>query len=884
MSEKKYVFAFGDKEASDENVVLLGNKGAQLSEMTRMGLPVPPGFTVSTEACKLALESDGDLPENIWEEVNEAVSELETNMGKKFGHGPSPLFVSVRSGSFVSMPGMMDTILNLGMNEKTVDAFAREINDSRPAWDSYRRFIQMFGEVVLGCEGEEFEHIINEVKNEKNVRLDTELTADDLHDLSERFKKHVKDSIGKTFPEDASEQLRLSISAVFNSWNNKRAINYRKANKLPDDAGTACNVQAMVFGNMGDDSGTGVGFTRNPATGEKEHYGEFLTNAQGEDIVAGIRTPKPIDSMKAILPDAYEELIKVYELLERHYKDMQDFEFTIEKNKLYVLQTRTGKRTGPAAAKIAVDMAKEGLINKETAVMRFKPDQLEQLLHPILDPKVDLEVIATGLAASPGAGSGKVVFTADEAEAEGEKGPVILVRQETSPDDIHGMIAAKGILTARGGMTSHAAVVARGMGKPCVAGCEEIVVNAKAKEFIVGERTVKSGDYITLDGGTGRVILGKVPTIDPQFSGEFGEMMQWTDEFRKLGVRTNADVPKDCKVAVEFGAEGIGLCRTEHMFFEKDRIPIVQRMILAESTEERQIELDKLLPIQRQDFVGIFREMKGFPVTIRLLDPPLHEFLPNREELMVEVAVAKAKGETGEELKKKENLLKRVNQLHEFNPMLGHRGCRLAISYPEIARMQATAIFEATCDILEEGKKVLPEVMIPVLGLPEEFTNQRKIIDEVAVEVMERRNRKFEYTVGTMVELPMACIRAADIAEYADFFSFGTNDLTQTTFGYSRDDSGKFIKEYLQLGILKEEPFAVLNQEGVGVLMKMAVNDGRKTNPKLKVGICGEHGGEPKSVDFCHRSGLDYVSCSPFRVPVARLAAAHAAIKEKRSK
>jgi pyruvate,orthophosphate dikinase len=739
----------------------------------------------------------------------------------------------------------------------------------------------MFGNVVMGIEKEAFESIIHEIKKKRKLKLDIDMTADDLKGLVARFKSRVKQIAKRDFPQDHWEQLLMARDAVFNSWNNPRAITYRKLNDIPGNLGTAVNVQAMVFGNMGDTSATGVGFTRDPSTGAKVFYGEYLTNAQGEDVVAGIRTPHPIVDLEKEMPEVYKQLRDITSRLERHYRDIQDFEFTVQEGKLFMLQTRTGKRTAHAAVKIAVDMVQEGLITKEEAVLRVEPASLDQLLHPIIDPKAKVEVIARGLPASPGAASGKVVFTADEAVRLAKKEKVILVRPETTPDDIHGMDAAKGILTARGGMTSHAAVVARGMGKPCVAGCESIRVDLKAEKFFVGKYTVKVGDFITIDGGTGRVITGKVQTKDPEVSGDFGTLMKWADEVRTLGVRANADIPRDAKMARQFGAEGIGLCRTEHMFFAEDRLPIVQQMILANTTEGREKALNKLLPMQRSDFKGLFEAMAGLPVTIRLLDPPLHEFLPKREELMVEIAVMQAKKASRAVIAKKEKLLHRIEELHEFNPMLGHRGCRLGIVYPEITRMQVRAIIEATCELAKKGKKVVPEIMVPLVGMKKELENQKELIKRTADEVMHKKGVKIEYLVGTMIELPRAAIVADEIAKDAEFFSFGTNDLTQTTFGFSRDDAGKFINHYTENGIMDKDPFQTLDQEGVGQLVKMGVTRGRSTRKDLKVGICGEHGGDPASVEFCFKIGLNYVSCSPFRVPIARLAAAQAKLKEK---
>jgi len=789
--------------------------------------------------------------------------------------------VSVRSGAKFSMPGMMDTILNLGLNDDTAKALERRSSNPRFAQDCYRRFIQMFGNIVLGIKKEEFDARFEKVKEENRARADTDLDARALAEVVRRYKKLVEERTGKPFPQEPRQQLKMARDAVFRSWNNPRARTYRKMHKISESLGTAVNVQMMVFGNLGERSATGVGFTRNPSTGAKEFYGEFLVNAQGEDVVAGIRTPLPVAQLEKILPEAYRQLRGIAQRLERHYRDMQDFEYTIQDGKLYMLQTRTGKRTGRAALKIAHDMVKEKLIKPREAVLRVEPAQLEQLLHPIIDDSQELTVLAKGLPASPGAAVGRVVFTADEAAARGRSEPVVLVRAETVPDDIHGMDAAVGILTARGGMTSHAAVVARGMGKCCVAGCEAVRIREAEKLFSVNGRTVREGDWISLDGTTGRVILGQARTMNPDpASGEFAEFMSWADRERRLGVRANADIPRDAQVARRFGAEGIGLCRTEHMFFAEERLPHVQAMILAETEPKRREALAKLLPMQREDFKGLFTAMDGLPVTIRLLDPPLHEFLPRREVLMVEIERLKMAGKDAE-VAEKQRLLERVEQLHEFNPMLGHRGCRLGITYPEITEMQARAIFEAACEVAAEGVKVLPEVMIPLVGHVRELALQRELVDKVAAEVFQGKNRKVAYLVGTMIELPRAALTAEQIAREADFFSFGTNDLTQTTFGFSRDDTGRIIREYERLGILTDDPFQVMDPEGVGALVRMGTERGRRARPKLKVGICGEHGGDPASVEFCHHVGLNYVSCSPYRVPVARLAAAQAAIKEE---
>ncbi len=884
-TEKKYIYFFGSGKADGTGTMKdqLGGKGAGLAEMTNAGVPVPPGFTITTEVCNLFYELGKRVPDGLDNEMREYMKKVEDALGGnfKFGDVDRPLLVSVRSGSKFSMPGMMDTVLNLGLNGQTIQGLIRRTGNERFAWDAYRRFIQMFGNVVMGIEKEVFEHIIQDVKKKKKVKLDIELTAEDLKGLVERFKSKVKQVMKRDFPQDPWEQLTMARDAVFGSWNNPRAITYRKLNDIPGNLGTAVNVQSMVFGNMGETSATGVGFTRDPSTGAKVFYGEYLTNAQGEDVVAGIRTPHPIADLEKEMPQVYRQLHDITTRLEKHYRDVQDFEFTVQGGTLFMLQTRTGKRTAQAAVKIAVDMVSEGLIAKEEAVLRVEPASLDQLLHPIIDPKARIEVIAKGLPASPGAASGKVVFTADEAVKQAKKDKVILVRPETTPDDIHGMDAAKGILTARGGMTSHAAVVARGMGKPCVAGCESIRVDLKAEKFSVGKYTVKMGDWITIDGGTGRVIIGKVPTKDPEVSGDFGTLMKWADEARTMGVRANADIPRDARMAIQFGAEGIGLCRTEHMFFAEDRLSIVQQMILADTTEGREKALARLLPMQRSDFKGLFETMDGLPVTIRLLDPPLHEFLPKREELMVEIAVMRVKRASKAAITKKEKLLHRVEELHEFNPMLGHRGCRLGIVFPEITRMQTRAIIEAACDVVKKGKKVVAEIMVPLVGIKKELQNQKDLIKTTADEVMKKKGVTVEYSVGTMIELPRAAVIADEIAKEAEFFSFGTNDLTQTTFGFSRDDAGKFIAYYTDNSIMEKDPFQTLDQEGVGLLVKMGVEKGRSTRSNLKVGICGEHGGDPASVEFCYRAGLNYVSCSPYRVPIARLAAAHAKLKEK---
>jgi len=884
-SKKKFVYFFGNGKAEGNGTMrdLLGGKGAGLAEMTNAGVPVPAGFTITTETCNLYYANKMKVPAGLDEQIKVNLAKLEKAMGKKFGDSKNPLLVSVRSGAKFSMPGMMDTILNLGLNDVTVQGMAAATGNDRFAYDSYRRFIQMFGNVVLGIEKEVYEKALSAKKAEVGAKLDTELTADDLKSLVTTFKEITRREAGQDFPQDPMTQLAMARDAVFKSWNNERAIYYRKMNDIPADLGTGVNVQAMVFGNMGDDSGTGVGFTRNPSTGENIFYGEYLTNAQGEDVVAGVRTPQPIAKLEEEMPAVFKQLHGITKRLEKHYRDVQDFEFTIERGKLYMLQTRVGKRTAQAAIRIAVDMVKEGLISKETAIQRVQPSQLDQLLHPIIDPAAEVTILAKGLPASPGAAAGKVVFTAEDAVrwAEELDENVILVREETCPDDIHGMEVSQGILTARGGMTSHAAVVARGMGKCCVAGCEDIKIAEDGKFFEVDGKVFKEGDWITLNGATGEVLEGKVPTKDPELSGEFGEFMTWADQFRKLKVRANADIPRDASKAREFGAEGIGLCRTEHMFFAEDRLPHMQAMILATNEEGRRAALDKLLPMQRADFKGLFDSMKGFPVTIRLLDPPLHEFLPKREELMVEVAKLEVTNPDSSELEEKKKVLARVQELHELNPMLGHRGCRLGITYPEITEMQVRAIAEAAAECHAEGNKVVPEIMIPLVGNVLELKNQKEIAERVIREVNAEKGVNFDYMIGTMIELPRAAVTADEIAQQAQFFSFGTNDLTQTTLGFSRDDAGKVISNYLANNILEKDPFQTLDVNGVGRLVGMAVERGRQTRPNIKLGICGEHGGDPASVKFCHNIGLNYVSCSPYRVPIARLAAAQAVIESK---
>lgn len=872
---KKWVYLF--KEGNAGMKALLGGKGANLAEMTNIGLPVPQGFTVTTEACTEYYDQGKKLSEEMIEQINVSLEVMETLYDKKFGNKENPLLVSVRSGAKFSMPGMMDTILNLGLNDETVAGIAEITQNERFAFDSYRRFIQMFGDVVQEIGKEKFDHVLDSKKEQKGYKDDTELTAEDLKQIVVDYKKIVKEETGKDFPLDPKTQLLLAIEAVFRSWNNNRAITYRNMNDIPHDIGTAVNVQSMVYGNMGNDCGTGVAFTRNPATGEKRLFGEFLINAQGEDVVAGIRTPKDIDDLKDIMPEIYKQFHDTAQLLETHYKDMQDIEFTIEKSKLYMLQTRNGKRTAAAALCAAVEMVEEGLITKEEAILRLEPLSLDQLLHPTFEDKAlkEAKVLATGLPASPGAATGKVYFTAEAvcaAVANGEE--TLLVRKETSPEDIEGMYAANGILTARGGMTSHAAVVARGMGKCCVAGCETIKVDENVKQFTVNGIVYKEGDYISLDGSTGKVYQGSIKTVTPELSGHFGQIMEWADEFRTLDVRTNADTPRDAEVALRFGAQGIGLCRTEHMFFDEARIPSVRRMILSETKEQREKALAEILPMQKEDFIGIYKAMEGRPVTVRLLDPPLHEFLPT-EEKDIE-ALAKDLGIT------KEDMIVVINDLEEFNPMLGHRGCRLAITYPEIAAMQTRAILEAAVEVKEAfGFDVIPEIMIPLVGIKEEYTYLDKVVRETAEQVKLEKKSDISYLVGTMIEIPRATLIADQIAETAEFFSFGTNDLTQMTYGFSRDDAGKFIGDYKDKGILPNDPFASIDVEGVGKLVETGVKLGRQTKDKLKVGVCGEHGGDPKSIYFFHKAGLNYVSCSPFRVPIARLSAAQAALQEK---
>ncbi|MGU8584878.1 pyruvate, phosphate dikinase [Clostridium perfringens] len=876
MEKKQYVYLFNEGNASMKN--LLGGKGANLSEMTILGIPVPQGFTVTTEACNKYYEDDKKISQDIIEEIENKMSELEKITGKKFGSLENPLLVSVRSGARVSMPGMMDTILNLGLNDESVEAMAKLTNNPRFAYDSYRRFIQMFADVVMGVEKRLFEDLLDEVKEEKGYKIDTDLTAEDLKDLVVKFKALYKKEKGEDFPSNPKEQLIEAVTAVFRSWNNPRAIVYRRLNDIPGEWGTAVNVQEMVFGNKGETSGTGVAFSRNPANGDNELYGEYLMNAQGEDVVAGIRTPEPISHLEAQNPTIYKQFTDIVNTLEKHYRDMQDMEFTIEDGKLYFLQTRNGKRTAQAALKIAVDLVEEGMLTKEEAILKVEPKQLDTLLHPAFasDGLKEAKIVAKGLPASPGAACGKIAFTAEEAKerkANGEK--VVLVRLETSPEDIEGMIAAEGILTVRGGMTSHAAVVARGMGTCCVAGCGELKVNEEARTLEVNGQVLTFDDYISIDGSTGHIYAEQVKTVSPEITGHFATFMGWADEIRKLKVRTNADTPRDTKQAVEFGAEGIGLCRTEHMFFAEDRILAVREMILAKNEDSRRVALEKLLPMQREDFIGIYEALEERPATIRFLDPPLHEFLPNEEEDIN--ALAKEIGVSPAEIK---NV---VAELHEFNPMMGHRGCRLAVSYPEIAEMQTRAVIEAAIEVKKnKGYNIVPEIMIPLIGEIKELKYVKNVVVETAKTVMEEKGVQLDYKVGTMIEIPRAALTADKIAEEAEFFSFGTNDLTQMTFGFSRDDAAKFLKDYYEKGIYEQDPFAKLDQEGVGELMRIACEKGKATRPDIKLGICGEHGGDPSSVEFCHNLGLNYVSCSPYRVPLARLAAAQAQVKNKR--
>ncbi|MEL4028710.1 pyruvate, phosphate dikinase [Caldifermentibacillus hisashii] len=880
---EKYVYLFNEGNSDMRNI--LGGKGANLAEMTNIGLPVPFGFTISTQACNDYYKAGKKISDTVEQQILVALEQLEEKTGKKLGDVTNPLLVSVRSGSVFSMPGMMDTVLNLGMNDETVKAVARLTNNERFAYDSYRRFIQMFSNVVLGIDLFYFEQFLEETREKKGYKVDPELTAEDWQEVIAGYKAIVKRQKKIEFPQNPQEQLFLAIRAVFDSWNNQRAIVYRRIHKIPDSLGTAVNVQSMVFGNMGNDSGTGVAFTRNPSTGEHQLYGEYLMNAQGEDVVAGIRTPEAIHVLEKEMPDVYKKLLATCQLLEKHYQDMQDIEFTIERGELFILQTRNGKRTAQAAVQIAVDMVREGIIDKETAILRVDPEQLNQLLHRRIDQTAKRVPLTKGLPASPGAATGAVVFDADEAEQLGKEGKkVILVRPETTPDDIHGIVAAEAVVTSRGGMTSHAAVVARGMGKACICGCESLKIDLKNKLFTVGDTVVKYGDIITIDGSTGEIMLGGVAMIEPQLSEEFKLLLSWADQVREIGVRANADNPVDARKAFEFGAGGIGLCRTEHMFMDPKRIPIVQSMILAENYEDRTVFLDQLLIMQQGDFEGIFEAMEGHPVTIRLLDPPMHEFLPDKEELLVEVTKLQLTAPDSPELAEKERLLKKVNQLSEFNPMLGHRGCRLGIIYPEIYEMQVRAIINAGVKVTEKGIPVKPEIMIPLVGHVNELKRMRQLVEETAEQVMSATGVYFDYLVGTMIEVPRAALTADRIAEQADFFSFGTNDLTQTTFGFSRDDAeGKFLQTYIEQKVLPENPFAVLDREGVGKLIEIGVTLGRKTKRNLKTGICGEHGGEKSSIEFCYLAGLDYVSCSPYRVPLARLAAAQATIQHRGS-
>lgn len=871
-----YFFAAGEAEGNAGMKSILGGKGANLAEMTALGIPVPPGFTISTEVCTHYYEEGGRLPEWVRPKVIEALARVEKKIGKKFGDAQDPLLVSVRSGARASMPGMMDTILNLGLNDQTVEGLAQASGNPRFAWDSYRRFIQMFSDVVMGMNSSMLEVTLEDLKDEKKYKSDTDMTVDDLKVLVKKFKDLVKSTTGQVFPTDPFEQLWGAISAVFRSWNTPRAITYRELHGIPESWGTAVNIQSMVFGNRGDDSATGVAFTRDPSTGEKKFYGEFLINAQGEDVVAGIRTPLTISELEKLMPEAYQELCRIYQKLEKHYRDMQDIEFTIERKKLWMLQTRNGKRTAKAALKIACEMIDEKLITEDEAILRIEPASLDQLLHPTLDPKADKTQLAKGLPASPGGVSGQIVFSSEEAIEWREKGKkVILVRIETSPEDIGGMVASQGILTTRGGMTSHAAVVARGMGKCCVAGCGDIQVDYNQKTMKVKGYVLKQGDVITLDGGTGEVFLGEVKTLEPQLSGDFERIMKTADQKRRLKVRANADTPKDAATARGFGAEGIGLCRTEHMFFGADRIDAVREMIIADNTGDREKALSKLLPMQRGDFFELFKIMKGYPVTIRLLDPPLHEFVPHTETEIQEFS--KRIGADATSVKSK------IQALHEFNPMLGHRGCRLAVTFPEIYRMQTRAIAEAAAEIVKGGTTLIPEIMIPLVATDKELEMLRSLVVDEVEKVQTEKGVKFEYLVGTMIELPRAALTADQIAEHADFFSFGTNDLTQTTLGLSRDDSGRFLGSYVSQGIFAKDPFVSIDQGGVGLLVKSGVDLGRKTQPDLKTGVCGEHGGDPESIEFFNSVGLDYVSCSPYRVPIARLAAARAALQSRKT-
>ncbi len=888
MSEKKYVYSFGGGEADGDTTLknLLGGKGSNLAEMANIGVPVPAGFTITTEVCTYYYDHGKTYPPELDEQMKAGIKKIEKVMDARFGDAENPLLVSVRSGARVSMPGMMDTVLNLGLNDETVQGLIKKTNNPRFGYDSYRRFIQMYSNVVCGLDNEVMESELERMKEEKGVEVDTDLDENDLKKLVQKFKDIYKEKFGEPFPTDPWEQLKGSIGAVFGSWMNNRAMVYRRLHGIPHSWGTAVNVQAMVYGNMGESSATGVAFTRDPSTGEKKYYGEWLVNAQGEDVVAGIRTPHPLNdytesktqtglsTLQVEMPEVFKELCDNFEKLEQHYKEMQDIEFTIQEGTLWLLQTRTGKRTAAAAVRIAVEMEKEELIDKKTAVLRVDPKQVDQLLHPMIDPKFKKEVVAKGLPASPGAAVGRVVFTAEEAVEMASKGePVILTRIETSPEDIEGMHSAKGILTSRGGMTSHAAVVARGMGKCCIAGAGDVTINYKDEQFKIKgtDHVVKKGDFISLDGTTGELLLGKADTIEPELSGTFADLMVWADEFRNMGVRTNADTPDDAKKALEFGAEGIGLCRTEHMFFAEERILAVRQMIVSDTQEEREKALAKILPMQQEDFEGIFEAMAGYPVTIRLLDPPLHEFVPHEDKQIEDLA--RSLDMDFKELKSK------IEGLSEMNPMLGHRGCRLGITYPEITRMQARAIMQAACTLAQKDIDVLPEIMVPLIGGVEEFNNQKKIIVEEAEEIMKEYGVNVKYMVGTMIEVPRAAITADRVAQSAEFFSFGTNDLTQMTMGFSRDDAGRFLPQYVERGFYPEDPFQSIDIEGVGEMVEIGLRRGRSTSEDLKVGICGEHGGDPKSVEFCHKIDMNYVSCSPFRVPIARLAAAQAAVK-----
>jgi pyruvate,orthophosphate dikinase len=881
---KKYVYLFEEGRADMRN--LLGGKGANLCEMNNIGLPVPPGFVITTEMCHHYYEVGKRLPEDLLGDVAQALKVVEQKSGKKFGSVENPLLVSVRSGAPVSMPGMMDTILNLGINDQTVEGMAKATNNPRFAWDCYRRFIQMFGNVVMDMEHAQFEKVLEGVKEEVGAKYDTDMDVNALKEVVKRHKELVRKTTGTDFPQDPVTQLHMAIEAVFASWNNDRAIVYRRLNHIPDSLGTAVCVVTMVYGNMGNDSGTGVVFTRDVSTGEPGLNGEYLMNAQGEDVVAGIRTPKPVAQLEQEQPEVYQQLLNVGKLLEKHFKDVQDMEFTVEHSKLYMLQTRNAKRTAAASVRIAFDMVGEGLIDKKTAVLRVDPEQVDHLLHKTIDPKAAKTVLTVGLPASPGAGSGKVIFSADEAERRGQAGEkVILVRNETTPDDIHGIIPAQGILTAHGGKTSHAAIVARGMGKPCVSGAENVKIDVEKGIFTVDGKAVKEGEVITIDGSTGEVMLGEVGLVQPKLSKEFEAILSWAEQYKRLGVEANADTPEDAQRARQFGATGVGLCRTEHMFMQVNRLPVVQEMILAEKYEDRKNALDRLLPFQQGDFEGILRAMDGLTTTIRLLDPPLHEFLPKLEVVKAELAELRANHGPESEITKREDLIRRINQLHEANPMLGFRGCRLAVVYPEIYEMQARAIFQATVTLVKEGLNPKPEVMIPIVGFVKEIETMRALVEKVHEEVEKETGVKFEAPIGTMIELPRAALIADEIAQYAEFFSFGTNDLTQTTLGFSRDDAeGKFLPVYIDKKIVADNPFASLDVNGVGKLVELGVKLGRKVRPDMHIGICGEHGGDPRSVEFCHKAGLTYVSCSPFRVPVARIAAAHAALKEEMGK